>query len=147
MPERMTDNSKYSRENPFDVPEGYFDMVEYRIEERIRAEESESTRGQKFIRMVKPILGLAASFALAFLLIYYPITKILSKYTAGTTGQQSEKTKLDEEFLTDYGYLDENTFFLALTSKEEPADFESDEVLSFLTSELDDYEVYAEIIN
>ena len=143
----MTDNSKYSRENPFDVPEGYFDMVEDRVEERIMAEESESTRGQKLIRMVMPILGLAASFALAFLLIYYPVTKILPKYTAGTTGQQSERTKLDEELLTDYGYLDENTFFLALTSKEEPADFESDEVLSFLTSELDDYEVYAEIIN
>lgn len=143
----MTDPSKYSRENPFDVPEGYFEMVEDRIEERIRAEETESTRGQHFVRMVKPILGLAASFALAFLLIYYPVTKILPKYMAGTTGQHSEKTKLNEEFLGDYGYFDENTFFLALTSKEEPAEFESEEVLSFLTSELDDYEVYAEIIN
>ncbi len=143
----MTDNSKYSRENPFDVPEGYFDTMEDRIEERIRAEENEGAPGQKFIRIIKPILGLAASFALAFLLIYYPITKILSKYTGETIDQTGERTKLNEELLTGCGYLDENMFFLALTSKEETADFESDEILSFLTSELDDYEVYAEIIN
>lgn len=148
MQERWTDNSKFPRENPFDVPEGYFDVMEDRIEGRIRtAEGKRSLPGQKLILMVKPILGLAASFALAFLLIYYPISKILPWYSARQAGEKTEEIKLDEVLLTDYRYLDEGIFFLALTSQEEPNEFESDEIISFLSSELDDYEVYSEIVN
>jgi capsular polysaccharide biosynthesis protein len=147
MQERMTDDSKYSRENPFDVPEGYFDEIEDRIEEKIRVEENKNVHGNKFILMVKPILGLAASFALAFLLIYYPVTKILPKFLTKQTDKKTDELKLNENFLSDYGYLDESTFFLALTSREDSANFASDEIIAFLSSELDDYEVYSEIIN
>lgn len=147
MQERMTEDSKYSRDNPFDVPEGYFDAIEDRIEEKIRAEENKNVYGNKFILMVKPILGLAASFALAFFLIYYPITKILPKFLTQQTDKKTEELKWNENFLSDYGSLDENSFFLALTSREDSTKFASDEIIAFLTSELDDYEVYAEIIN
>lgn len=147
MQERWTDNSKFPRENPFDVPEGYFEMIEDRIEGKIQAAEGGRLHGNRLILTVKPVLGLAASFALAFLLIYYPISKILPWYMAKYDAEKNKEIKLDEKFLTDYGYLDERTFFLALTSQEDPSEFETDEIISFLSSELDDYEVYAEIIN
>jgi hypothetical protein len=147
MQKRMADNSKFPRENPFKVPEGYFDTIEDRIEERIRGTEKKSLSNQKFILILKPILGLAASFALAFLLIYYPISKILPWYTAKHAAEKTEETKLNEELIAGSGYLDERTFFLALTAQENPTDFESDEIISFLTSELNDYEIYAEIMN
>ncbi|MGV8096828.1 MAG: hypothetical protein AB2L24_33650 [Mangrovibacterium sp.] len=143
----MADNSKFPKENPFEVPEGYFDAIEDRIEERIRGAEKGNHSNQKFVLIIKPILGLAASFAIAFLLIYYPINKILPWYTAKHAGEKTEETNLNEELIAGYGYLDERTFFLALTTQESPTDFESDEIISFLSSELNDYEVYSEIMN
>lgn len=142
----MTKHSKFPRENPFGLPEGYFETMEDRVEGMIRATEEKGSRGQKLITLAKPILGLAASFALAFLIIYYPINQILSWYTAKHTEGKIRELKLEEQLLNTYG-LDEGTFFLALTTQEDPGEFKSDEIISFLTSELDDYEVYSEIIN
>ncbi len=145
MQEKITDKSKYSGESPFGVPEGYFDFIEDRIEERIRREESSG--GQKLIRMLKPVLGLAASFALAFLLIYYPVTTILKKnYPDQYVSKQDQENLIREEILSNSRYLDENTFYNALINQEDTLSFKSDEIITYLSEELNDYEVYAEIL-
>ena len=147
MQEKMTDHSIFPGGNPFRVPEGYFETLEDRVEVRINESERKISGGQKLITLMKPVLGLAASFALAFLLIYYPISKILPWYTARHTEKKIRELRLEEQLLNDYRSLDENTFYLALPSREDPKVPESEELFSFLTAELDDYEVYSEIIN
>lgn len=147
MQERTTNHSEFPRGNPFDVPEGYFETFEDRLEEKIRITERKDSGVQKLITLIKPALGLAAGFALAFLLIYYPINKILSWHTARLAENKTLEIKPEEQLLYDSHGLDEGSFYLALTSREDPNGFESDEILSFLTAELDDYEVYSKIIN
>lgn len=147
MQERMTDDSKYSRENPFTVPEGYFDAIEDRIEEKIRSEETGYSSGHRFMLVIKPVLAVAACFAIAFLVIYYPVTKVLPTFTAKQTDQKANELKLNEDFISGYGDVDENTFFMALTSEKDSTSLGSDEILTFLSAELDDYEVYSEIMN
>ncbi|MEL7588221.1 MAG: hypothetical protein AAGU19_16045 [Prolixibacteraceae bacterium] len=147
MQEKRTDYSKFGDKNPFGVPEGYFDALEDRVAGRIGMTGEKATSGLKFIRMVKPLLGLAASFALAFLLIYYPVSKILPWYANNQSGVGTEENNLQEEFLSDCSVLDDRSFFLALTTPEDTKKLESDEIISFLSDELDDYEVYSEIIN
>jgi len=147
MQDIWTNHSKHPKENPFDVPAGYFDMLEDRIEGRIRATEKEQNTGKKIIRLLKPMLGLAASFALIFLLVHYPLSRFLPWYMANHSTEQTNEEKPEEEFLANTSDLDESSFFRALTTQDNATNFESEEIISLLSSELNDYDVYAEIIN
>ena len=147
MQDIWTNHSKQPKDNPFDVPAGYFDMLEDRIEGRIRATEKERTPRQKIIQLFKPLLGLAASFALIFLLVHYPLSKFLPWYMANHLTEQTNTENPEEEFLSNTSNIDESSFFQALTTKDNAANFESEEIISLLSSELNDYDVYAEIIN
>ncbi len=143
-------NSEFPKDNPFGVPEGYFGMLEDRISGRIRQEEGKKVSKEvKVIRMLKPLLGLAASFAIVFMLVHYPLSKFLPWYMSKHATNKIEETSQTEQkilaaFTDD---IDESTFFQILTSQENQNKIDSDEIISFLSSELSDYEVYAEIIN
>ncbi len=141
----FADSHKFPKGNPFEVPEGYFEMLEDRIEARIEDEETIKTSRQKVIQLVKPLLGLAASFALAILLIYYPISRIVPWYTARQ--EQNENFSGEEEFITNSTFIDDNMFFQVLTTPENNHELNSDEIINYLSDELNDYEIYAEIIN
>ncbi len=144
MQERLTDHTKYSRENPFDVPEGYFESIEDRIEGRIADEENYEADRPGLIRMIRPVLWLAASFALAFLLIYFPVEKILNRYAAEQGKSQTPAAGVNEDLLIGYDALDENSFFLMLTSTEDTT-IRSEEMISYVTSGITDYELFSEL--
>lgn len=63
------------RNNPFSAPDGYFQALPDRILDRIE-EQEKSTSKSTIIRYLKPILALAASFVIIFLLIYVPVKTI-----------------------------------------------------------------------
>ena len=128
-------NSQFPKNNPFTVPEGYFETLDKRIEEKVKA--GSIPPKQRIIRLVKPIVGLAASFALAFLLIRYPLSLILPDYKADTEITFEDFFKL----LTDD--IDENTLYQVLT--EEDSFIESDEVISLLLCNVSDLELYSQI--
>lgn len=68
--------SQIKRENPFGTPEAYFDTFSERLNSRIQAEEKPVTR-QRWLNIFKPVVGLAASFALVFFLLYVPLENFL----------------------------------------------------------------------
>ncbi|MGE4587304.1 MAG: hypothetical protein AB7D05_08185 [Mangrovibacterium sp.] len=146
MEDRRIDKSTIPRENPFRVPEAYFDSLEDRIEELIPAKTREDRRpARQLIRLLKPVAGLAASFALAFLLIHYPLSKILPNYSEGKASTPDGVA--EEEVLLDYELFNERVFYHALTSPEDISGFETDTLMTYLSAELDDYDMLTEIMN
>lgn len=100
---------------PFKVPENYFETLNERIMDRV---ESESEIGTKirFIRIIKPVLAVAASFALIFLMIYFPVKSIQPKMA-------SQGIKSEQEFL-DYYYYSDHIFMNTLETEVEEVDNE-----------------------
>lgn len=141
----LTHQTDFPKGNPFEVPEGYFEMLEERIESRIHSEMTIKPTSTKIIQILKPILGLAASFAIAFLLIYYPLGKILPRFMG--QNNQSEEQLFEMEYLGNNFQIDDNTLLQVLSTTENHAEYGNEEVISFVTEELSDYEIYAEILN
>ncbi|MDP4206677.1 MAG: hypothetical protein Q8859_11870 [Bacteroidota bacterium] len=67
------DNMKQN--NPFGVPEGYFENFSDRLEKRIRVEEEHKNVFRKIVVVLKPAIGLAASLLLVLFLVYSPFKR------------------------------------------------------------------------
>ncbi len=66
---------KIKKQNPFIVPENYFDEFSGRLAQRINTEETHKTVFRKMYVFLKPAIGLAASLILIFMLVYSPLRK------------------------------------------------------------------------
>ncbi len=146
----MKNPSRYPKDNPFRVPDGYFENMEDRVDAFIAMEESNDSQKSKVIRMLKPMLGLAASFVLVYLLVSYPLHKTKSYQVAIQSTEETieagEDYMLDvyKDILADPMFFDESFFWEALAGEETVEnDFESDEIISIVVSEIDDYVIYA----
>ncbi|MDR1859821.1 MAG: hypothetical protein LBR06_02715 [Bacteroidales bacterium] len=130
---REEDNElKFSRANPFRVPDGYFESLDARILARITA--AETPRKVRIYRILRPIIGLAACFAISFLILYFP-GKQIGKSVSISADIRSERT--DE--VINYPFLDDNTFFNALnTEQDSPA---SDEMMKVMVTYVADYDL------
>jgi hypothetical protein len=117
--------------------------IEYREKEK---QKSHSTR---VFQILKPALGLAASFALVYLLVYYPINTFLIKDTAKTTVTDSAATDWPDVYSIVLSSIDESTLVNALSTEESGLAYKTnpDEVLAYLSSGLNDLEIYSEIQN
>jgi hypothetical protein len=146
------ETSKINKENPFRVPSHYFDDFSARLQPKLKAESGILPQPRnRIIRYLKPVLGLAASFALIFLLVYWPVNTFLRSYLA--------KTEIPAQTATEYeqyiGYIeriDENSFFALIIDpfmKEDAADdhFDDDDLLTYLSDNVSDYELFAHIHN
>jgi len=137
------------KKNPYKTPENYFDTIEDRIMERIKQEKKELTitKTEKAIRLLKPILALAASFALIFLLVYYPITYFSRKEIAKTNIPETSSTEVMDMYSLTIALADENSLMNTLINEENTnkEEINSDEVLAYLSSNMNDIEIYAEI--
>ena len=146
----MKNPSEFPKNNPFGVPEGYFEMLEERIVARIEEEERGLTPKMKVIRLVKPLLGLAASFVLVYLLVSYPLRTLMPVQMATQSTEEANATgeyipDVEKDILADPFFVEETAFFEALTNEETTVDFDDDEIMSIVASEMDDYAVYAEL--
>jgi hypothetical protein len=131
-------NSQFPKENPFVVPDGYFDTLDKRIEARVNA--GNLPQRQRVIRIIKPIMGLAASFLLAFLLIRYPLDRILSEQNTN-----SEIATYDDFFRQLTEDIDENTLYQVLTEEEDDS-YASDEMIDLLLCSISDLDIYYNVI-
>lgn len=66
---------KMKKQNPFVVPENYFNEFSEHLTQRINAEEEHKSVFRKVYVFLKPAIGLAASLILIFLLVYSPLKK------------------------------------------------------------------------
>ena len=128
------------KEQPFKVPEGYFETFEERLQQRIELQSRKSKPEGKIIHMLKPVLWLAAGLVLVFLLINYPLKKVLPDYSSETSFADIEN-KISNEWLYDdnlYDVIMQDTVVV-------PVD--NEDMTDYLSAELSEYEIYSEMYN
>lgn len=137
------------KSNPFRTPEGYFGSIEDRIMGKIADTAKPKNASARIIRFLKPALGLAASFTLIYLLVYYPINLLLLKETAKTEVTDSVITDPYEAYSLSFSLVDESTLINALFPDETNNTYEinPDELLAYLSSGMNEFEIYSEIQN
>jgi hypothetical protein len=146
--ENLKDNksplSNISKENPFRVPNHYFDDFSARLQSRIEAEKSiVPDQPNRFIRILKPALGLAASFALIFLLVYWPVKTFTPNQSAENQTEESNFTYMDYiNSLYDAG----NDFSLYASEEESNGTSVTDEdIADYIPSQYSEFALYAGI--
>lgn len=139
------------KKNPFKTPENYFDSIEDRIMHSIEnVEQTKKASGAgKIYRLLKPVLGLAASFALVFVLVYYPIKYLSSEKLVKTQTTDTTANEGNDFYSVVISSIDENALVNALASEEEISQEEinPDEVIAYLSSDMNDIEIYSELQN
>jgi len=135
---------------PFRVPDGYFDTLEDLIEARIADEEAPVSSKGKLIRMMKPMLAMAASFALVFMLVYYPLSVFLPNYLAKNTNTTIDTvTVADDDLVISYFAGFTHSYYELFSIEDETIEVEDNEqeVLEYLAFEMNEAEIYAELTN
>jgi hypothetical protein len=143
--------SKLKKEYPFSVPENYFGDFPARLQQRLEAEGNVLPQSSnRIVKFLKPALGLAASFALIVMLVYWPVKKFLPNYQAKT----NTTIVMNEEntYLSIIEKLDENSFFGLLQEStidngEVIDDFNDDELMNYLSANVSEYEIYLQTEN
>jgi len=143
--------SKIKKEHPFGVPENYFDDFSARLHTRLETEKQDlmPQRG-RVIRLLKPAIGLAASFIVIFLLVYLPIRSFLPRYQAeNNLPVMNGITEEEAQYITFMEKIDENAFFSLLedsgtVSAPTEDDLNDEDLLNYLSANISDYEIYME---
>jgi hypothetical protein len=140
---------KRPKTNPFRTPDYYFESLEDRIMGNIEDKAKEKSSSAKIIQFMKPALGLAASFTLVYLLVYYPINTFLLKDNTKTAVNTTAPADLLNDYSINLTSIDENSLVDAIFSDETNniAETNPDEFLAYLSSGLNDVEIYSEIQN
>ena len=140
---------KRPKSNPFKTPEHYFDTLEDRIMANIEYQDKNQTKAPRLIQFLKPVIGLAASFALVFLLVYYPINTFLLKDNSQTASTDTTESDWSDVYSVTLSTMSENTLVNAIFSDETTPETETnpEELLAYLTSGMNDLEIYSAIQN
>ena len=139
--------SKLKKEYPFRTPDNYFDDFSARLQMKLEAEKSARVpRKIKFMQVLKPALGLAASFALIFMLVYVPLKTFMPE-RATELAQNSEDYDADFGILNYIESIDESSFISLLNESENNDDFTDDELTLYVSANFSDYELYENLKN
>jgi hypothetical protein len=136
-------------QNPFKTPDNYFVSLEDRIMRNINDQTKTKSSSAKIIRFLKPALGIAASLTLIFMLGYYSINTFLLKGTAKTELIDTTSNDPLNDYTISISSIDENALINAIFTDETNvfAETNPDEFLAYISTGLDEIEIYSEIQN
>ena len=105
------------------------------------------TTSAKVIRLLKPVLGLAASITLVYILISNPINHFLIKGTINSQADATTAVSSDYDSTLSFSSIDDNTIINAISSDEKSSvsEINSDDMLAYLSSGMNEVEIYSEI--
>ncbi len=137
--------SKLKKENPFGTPDKYFDDFSARLQMKLETEKKVVPMQQnRIIRFLKPVLGLAASFAIIFMLVNLPLKKFMSQKVVSS----NIETELSEtDYLNVVEGIDEKSFFALLTETDDGIEFSDEDLISYVGANISEYELFTEINN
>ncbi len=139
---KTSELSEIRKENPFRVPPEYFDDFYSRLQLRIK-EEPVVKKPNPVIRILKPAISLAASFALIFMLVYWPLSRSRNLQTAEMENEFSEYT-IENVLIGIMERMDDNSLLTAFEGEPAEETFSDEELISYLSSNLSDYDIYME---
>ena len=131
--------------NPFHTPEGYFDSLEDEVMKKIQLQVKKRSTSGRIIRILKPVVGIAACLTLVYLLINYPIGR--NNHDSELASTITQLHEEDSTFI--FSLIDEITLIDAIFEEEKsPAsDINPDEMLAYLSSQLNVVEICSEFQN
>jgi hypothetical protein len=138
---------KRPKTNPFQTPDHYFDSLEDRIMNEIKHTAKTRSTSARIIQLLKPALGLAASITLVYLLVYYPINRFFPKNTIKSEVAATTTLYLNDDSTLNVSFIDENSLVNAIFTDEttNKTEINPDEMLAYLSSGMNDLEIYSEI--
>ena len=136
------------KDNPFRVPEGYFETFADRLKVRIE-EDEQSDKKKSLFFYLKPVLMMAASFAFVMLLVYVPVKKLFPP--AGEVVVAQQKLKIDSSNAdsivpaTLISYFSEGQLLSAVSDmiESESDTLSTDNLGDFIADSYNDYEILA----
>ena len=136
--------SQIKKENPFRAPDNYFDDFSARLQTRKKKKKKVlPEKDNKVIRLLKPVIGLAASFALIVLLVYWPVKKFMNNQVAESE-INTESTVSEDLYVSMVEGIDEASFYDMLEEEESTTVFTDDEMINYISANISDYEIYLE---
>lgn len=118
-------DDKYKKKNPFTVPDGYFDGLTDQVMQRV--EKQKEPRRSRFMQVMRPYMGVAAIFVLVLLIVQAVLPLVVDK------GQLFPRDTVEQVMITP-DEIEEDIF----DSHFNPT---SDEIIEYLASEVDNYEL------
>ncbi|MCG6186435.1 hypothetical protein [Maribellus maritimus] len=143
LKENTPELSKIKKENPFRVPENYFDDFSARLQMKIEAEKKVVPGPKRrIIQLLKPAISLAASFALIFLLVYWPLKSFLPGKFAESNTIEIESYDNENQYLTLLEGIDENSFYALIDEPSATVEFSDDELINYINTNMSEYDIY-----
>lgn len=135
--------SKIKKENPFRVPENYFDDFSARLQVKLDAEQNAvPVKKNNIIRYLKPAIGLAAGFALIFSLAYWPLKTLTPNRTAENDVQEISVS--DMLFASAVEGIDVNSFYELLEKPAENEQLSDEDLANYVNTNVSEYEIYSQ---
>ncbi|NQU85247.1 MAG: hypothetical protein HQ541_05755 [Mariniphaga sp.] len=134
--------SKIRKENPFKIPNNYFDDFNARLDEKIK-QEYQIKKSNPVIRILKPVIGIAASLAIIFMLVNWPFGKSEINQTANIESGLPEYN-IENAIIGIMEEMDDISLFAIFESEIEDEPFSDDELIGYLSANLSDYDIYIE---
>jgi hypothetical protein len=137
--------SKLKKETPFRTPDNYFDDFSARLQIKLEAEKKVVPKQKSVVlRFLKPAIGLAASFAIIFMLVYWPLKTFMPSEVVET---EETIDNADSEFLNIVEGLDESSFFELLEESNGTDDLTDDDLIAYVDANFTSYEIFENIEN
>jgi len=140
----------HRKDQPFRVPEGYFETFADRLKVRIE-EEEQPDKKRSLLFYLKPVLMMAASFAFVMLLVYIPVKKYFPANEGYVSRQQSNKDTIDSIDVTSvpidlFSYFSEGQFLSAISEMKaiEAETLSNDSLGDFIAANYNDFEIIAD---
>lgn len=133
--------SKIKKENAFSTPKNYFDDFSARMQMQIEAEKHVADKKEfKIINLIKPALGLAASFAIIVMLVYIPLKTFIPQEQVVETTASNDFS--DNQMHSILEGLDESSFFSLLESDDNEETFSDDDLIAYVSTNFSTYEIF-----
>jgi hypothetical protein len=138
--------SKLKKDNPFSVPKNYFDDFPARLQMKMNEEKNGAVKQEnKIIKFLKPSLGLAAAFALIFMLAYWPMKTFTQKHLANNNNMEEEIN--DMLYASMVEGIDVNSFYDLLDDTNGSSELSDEDLANFVNTYSSDYEIFSETNN
>ncbi len=98
---------------------------------------------------MKPVLSIAASLSLVYLLVYYPINHFRPQSSVQTAQTSTNSSDIPEAYSLSFLSVDENTLFNTITADNTSSSskINPDDLVAYLSTGTNDVQLYSEIQN
>lgn len=138
--------SKIRKENPFKVPDNYFDDFSARLQVKMEAEKAGISKNRnKIIQFIKPALGLAAGFALIVMLAYWPLKTFTPNQLANNVDTEIDISEMLYANMVEG--IDVNSFYALLEESNGYEQFSDEDLATYVNTNSSEYDIYSETNN